>query len=83
MLAAPSKADITMMLAHFQEDSAKYGLKLIFEKTKVLTWIDLHPAHRTSRIGNDVVDMLDENASEKNWGRQLTFANTCHVELEN
>ena len=36
LLVAQSKSDLAKMLTHFTERSAQYGLKLNYDKTKVL-----------------------------------------------
>ena len=83
VLVARSKADITKMLAQFGEASKRYGLKLHFGKTKLLTWDALADGCESVSIGGVPVVIQAETAAEKYLGRKLCFGNSCEVELNN
>ena len=65
ILVAQSCADVSKMLRHLSETFAKYGLKLHFGKTKLMTWNCLAGQRRRANIGGQTVDILDEQTSER------------------
>ena len=83
LLVAQSKADISKMLKHFSELAWQYGLKLNFDKTKVLTWNHLSRRSSSITVGERPVEILDEFVAEKYLGRKLSFSNLHRTELEN
>ena len=83
ILVSQSKQDVIKMLRHLAEAAAKYGLKLHFGKTKILTWNHLaHPATSVD-IDGQTVAILDESCSERYLGRKLVFNSSQDVEIDN
>ena len=82
LLVAQSKADITKMLDHFSEKASGYGLKLNFAKTKVMTWSHLAKGCTSIRVGQQLVDVLVDETTEKYLGRKLCFRDVHQVELQ-
>jgi hypothetical protein len=63
--------------------SAKYGLKLHFGKTKLMTWDVLANSRNSVSIGGHDVDVLKESCGERYLGRKLAFQCSQEVELRN
>ena len=83
LLVATSKADISKMLTHVMEAGQKYGLKINFEKTKILTWDHYRHSCTELALGEHSVKILPEEEAEKYLGRKLSFKSSCQVELQN
>ena len=71
------------MLHHLQASAAKFGLKIHFGKTKVMTWKSLAHSRPSVSVGGESVTILDERASEKYLGRKLAFQSCQEVEIAN
>ena len=65
LLVAQSKADVAKMLAHVSEEAQAYGLKLNFEKTKVLTWNHYRQGIRNLLVNGEAVEVLGEDSAER------------------
>ena len=71
------------MLQDLSEISTRYGLKINYDKTKVLTWNALAGGQQSVSIGDKSIGVLDEKASERYLGRQLSFHNSHAIKLKN
>ena len=83
ILVAQSRSDIAKMLHHLQKSAAKFGLKIHFGKTKVMTWNSLAHSRPSVSVGGESVTILDEAASERYLGRKLAFQSCQEVEIAN
>ena len=83
VLFAQQRADIEKMHKHLQDCSAKFGLQINFDKTKVMTFNDLAGGSSYVRVGESNVEVLTETASERYLGRKLSLGNMHEVELDN
>ena len=83
IIVAQSRVDVQKMLADLAAVSAKFGLKMNFSKTRVLTWDVLAGAHTSVAVGSDEVPILKEHVAEKYLGRKLAFADCQETELQN
>ena len=83
ILVAQSKADGAKMLHHLRICSAKFGLKINFAKTKILTWNFESNGCRSISLDGNPVAVLDQCDSEKYLGRKLAFENCGEVEIAN
>ena len=81
LLVAQSKSDLVKMLTHFSDRSSVYGLKLNYDKTKILTWDRLRRGCSAVTIHGRQVEVLAENQAEKYLGRKLCFQNSQATEL--
>jgi len=81
ILVAQSRSDIQKMLQHLETTSAKFGLKINFGKTRVLTWNALSLPSTSIMLGEQSVAILDECASESYLGRKLAFSASQDIEL--
>ena len=68
LLVAQSKSDLVKMLTHFSKQASYYGLKLNYDKTKVLTWNHLSQGHSSIIVGDQAVEILAEDKAEKYLG---------------
>lgn len=80
LLFAHSAKDVAKMIAHMQEEAAKYGLVLNMEKTKVLTTSSSRPGSEIS-IGAGKVKILDADESERYLGRKVCMEDYHQTEL--
>ena len=83
IMVAQQRADIIKMLRHLGHCSGKFGLRINFAKTKVLTWNTLAAGSTSVCVDGQSVEILDEAASEKYLGRKLSFNDTHETELAN
>ena len=83
VLFAQQKADISKMLQHLADCSKKYGLKINFDKTKVLTSNYLSNGDSEISVGGRAVAILDEMDSEKYLGMKLCLHSVHNTEFEN
>lgn len=83
MLVAHNKRDITRMLSQLADAANKYGHKLHFGKTKIMTWDRLAAGCSSIFLGDKRVSILKETETEKYLGRKLCFADSCEVEVRN
>ena len=83
MLIAQQRSDVRKMPVDLEVCSAKYGLKIHFGKTKVMTWRALVRSPHSLAVGSNTVDILDQAASEKYLGRKLCFEDSQATELRN
>ena len=81
LLVAQSRVDLNKMLVHFSQGAANYGLKVNYEKTKVLTWNYLSMGCPALVVGDCRVEVLAEDAAEKYLGRKLCFHDSQLTEL--
>ena len=82
MLFAQHAGDIIKMLNHLVEASAKFGLSIDFQKTKVLTSSWWSGGRRQIRVGDTEVAVLVGHAREKYLGRMVCFSDPHQAELE-
>ena len=82
LLLGQSPRDIRNMLEHLRLAAETYGLKLHMGKTKVFTTA---PRNRKTclKIGEDTIDVLSGEASERYLGRKLCLASFHEAELDN
>ena len=83
ILVAQSKSDVTKMLQDLATFSAKYGLKLHFGKTKIMTWNALSQTDVSVSVEGQCVTILDEATAERYLGRKLAFRNCQATEIAN
>ena len=83
IMVAQRRGDIAKMLRDLSACALKFGLKINYSKTRVLTWNALAGAGRSIRVGDESVSILDEMDSEKYLGRKLSFENCHDTELSN
>ena len=65
VLVAQQRTDIVKMLRQLATTSAKFGLRINFLKTKVLTWGALSGNHERVDVHGQHVDILREEESER------------------
>jgi len=78
ILVAQQRADICKMLRDLDAASAKFGSKINFLKTKVMTWDSLSGAHESVDVFGQSVAILQEEKAERYLGRKLAFSG-CHA----
>ena len=83
VLLSQSKSDITKMLVDFSKYAAEYGLRINFEKTKILTWDSLSRGISAINIGENAVQVLPETKSEKYLGAKVSFQDARGMEFRN
>jgi hypothetical protein len=83
LLIAQSCVDMQKMLNDFATQASKYGLRLNFDKTRILTWDHLAAGRTHILAGGSHVRILKENESEKYLGRKLSLGYHHAVELRN
>ena len=83
LLVAQSKSDLVKMLTHFSKQASYYGLKLNYDKTKVLTWNHLSQGHSSIIVGDQAVEILAEDKAEKYLGRKLCMFKCQEAEFNN
>ena len=83
ILVAQQRTDVCKMMRDLGVAAGRFGLKINFQKTKVLTWNALAGSRTTITVGSHQVDIVDEAASEKYLGRKLSFEDCQHTELRN
>ena len=83
VLMAHSRADIIKLLSDFKAEAEKYGLRLNFDKTKVMTSNHCRHACQEVKIQQNSIQILHEDEAEKYLGRKLSFNRGYHIELEN
>jgi len=82
MLFAQNASDAVKMLTHFREEAAKYGLRLHIGKTKILTTTSSAQS-RNVIVGDDQVEVLSSDGTEKYLGRAVNLHDFHNVELKN
>lgn len=82
VLVARTKNDIRKMLNALAAQALRYGLKINFDKTMVLTWDHLASGCDSLQVGPSTVKILRETESEKCLGRKLCFNHHQEVELD-
>ena len=80
LLIGQSKADIRKMLLQFEESARRFGLKLNFDKTTVLTQRRWSNGCQHICMGNSTVQILNEDASERCLGRTFCLRDGHRVE---
>ena len=70
-------------MAFIIDASDRYGLRINFDKTKILTWDYLRAGCDHIVVEGQRVGILFENEAEKYLGRKLCFRNGHEVELRN
>ena len=83
ILVAQSRSDVRKMLQDLSVAAAKYGLKIHFGKTRIMTWGNLAKPHTTIRVDSEDVKILEEKESERYLGRKLSIADSMRTELRN
>ena len=83
VLFAKQRSDITKMLSHLSVEAAKFGLRINFDKTKVLTWNDLSQGASSVNIGGRQVEILEESVAERYLGRKISCDGWHEAELSN
>ena len=83
LLISQSQTDIVKMLNDFAKHASEYGLKLNFDKTKILTWGGLSNATVSVPVGSRTVDVLSEMASEKYLGAKICLHDARGAEFGN
>ena len=81
LLIADSRARLKKMLEGLQDESAKTGLNLHPDKTKVLTNATISDSQL--RINNDYVEIIPHKESVKYLGRKLCMTGMHEAELDN
>ena len=82
LLIACCKADVKKMLEHLQAETAKYGLKLNVDKTKIMT--NTHVAEDSSvEIRGEATEILTCDSSQRYLGRKLCINSLHETELSN
>ena len=71
LLIAQSKTDVSKMLKHFSDSASQYGLKLNYDKTKVMTWDSLKNGSSSIAVAGNRVEILGESVGEKYLGRSF------------
>ena len=74
---------VEQMVEDLAQTSARYGLKLNFSKTKVLTWDALAKGRSTIEVSGQKVAIIKEDESEKYLGRKLGMSRCQEVEISN
>ena len=69
VLVAQNQTDLTKMLNDLSSRFHKYGLRINFAKTKILTWNALAGIHKTVSVEGQQVEILDEATPEKILGQ--------------
>ena len=83
LLFSQQRSDVTKMLSHLSGTACKFGLKINFSKTKVLTWNSLAEGLTSLKVGEDYVKILDETEAERYLGWKLSFQEWHETELSN
>ena len=83
ILIAQQRSDIKKMLADLTTVSSKYGLKLHYGKTKVMTWRSLVKPPSSILVGTNDIEILDQAAAERYLGRKFCFEDSQMIELKN
>jgi hypothetical protein len=83
IIIAQCQRDIKTMLNQFASRAAFYGLRINFDKTKILTFSDLASGMESIDIGSFAVEVLGAGASEKYLGRKLDMQDHNRAELRN
>ena len=83
ILAAQSRSDIKKMLNDLAQHALKYGLKINFAKTKIMTWSALAGMHTAIQVGTESVAILEEESSERYLGRKLAVEKCMEIEFRN
>ena len=83
VFVAQSRRDIKMMLGHLARASSKFGLRIHFGKTKIMTRNTLAKGAKHVTVENQLVDIVDEEAFEKYLGCKLSFEGGMGTELAN
>ena len=71
ILVAQQKSDIRKMLQDLSNFSAKYGLKVHFGKTKILTWNCLSGSCTSIPVSDRDVKVMNETETERYLGRTM------------
>ena len=71
------------MLKHFADSASQYGLKLNYDKTKVMTWDSLKNGSSSIAVAGNRVEILGESVGEKYLGRRICFSGGHQAELQN
>ena len=83
LLFANSSPDLTKMIAHLRDESAKYGLRMHLGKTKILSNIPPDERPESLKVGATSIEVLKEGVAEKYLGRKLTLDHYHATELAN
>ena len=83
VLVSQSTSDITKMITDFETFAAEYGLRINFEKTKVMTWDSLRGGSSTIKIGAATVQIVPEDTPEKYLGVKISFRSARETEFRN
>ena len=81
LLFAQQPSDTAKMLLHLSEAASKYGLKINYAKTKILTASHWAGGRTSLKIGVNNVAILVDDRPEKYLGRKLCFTSMHEVEL--
>jgi len=83
ILVSQLRSDIGKMLRDLSAASAKFGLEINFQKTKVMTWSSLAGGHDSVDVFGQSVAILDEEDAERYLGRKLSFGGCHETEISN
>ena len=83
ILIAQQRSDIGKMLRDLSDHAAKFGLRINFTKTKIMTWNALAGNAAPIDIYGKDVSILDEAVAERYLGRKLCFQDSMQTELDN
>ena len=83
ILVARTRCDVRKMMNDFASRASAYGLKINFDKTKILTWDCLARGSTTVQVGTSDGQVVNEKEAEKYLGRKLCFKDGQETELEN
>ena len=83
LLFANSSSDLTKMIAHLRDESARYGLRMHLGKTKILSNIPPEERPESLKVGATSIEVLKEGAAERYLGRKLTLDHYHATELAN
>jgi hypothetical protein len=82
VLVAQTHGDIRKMLNAFAARAVKYGLKVNFDKTTILTWSHLATGRSSIKVGSSLVQILAEDEAEKYLGRKVSLNEQHTTELQ-
>jgi hypothetical protein len=84
LLFAQSKVDAGRMIDHLGVEASKYGLKLHLGKTKIISlWADGKSVVAGVKVGDQIVEVLGPEGTEKYLGRKLCLGDFQATELKN
>ena len=82
VILARQRSDVQKMLQDLAATSAKFGLRINFSKTKILTQNVWAKGGATVQVSGREVAVLDDAESEKYLGRKLCFDEVHQTELQ-